>query len=509
MTNLSLALDSKITEIDALLADLAASPVAMPESSGNSSPAPCAASVEDEMESHARAKALLAQGDQSGALTVLRSLAMGGTINWEIYNDLGALLHANGQFEEAIAALRNAANLEFSSCHALRNLLVVCVQMGDIAQLLATCHQLLKQCPDDPDLPLFLRDIVANADIRFDDWRWISPQLTEQLAELEQLRALNARRANYEVLEAKAKLFDFAKTSLPEIGHANQGIFAGPRFPPRFLPVEARSRPSILLLLPPATGSLAVSRILARVVGSEYTIHDFEYKTWAEGESRTDAWRIPEYLPEGHIYWWFDAANLSRSLEHHQLNADEFKILVVMRDPRDSVVSLYHLTRDQLHLDLANDFCSSERLESMHAECERLANVSVDDYAAEHISWWTSAVLTAQKVVDTAAPRNVAFLSYALLCQDFPSFLKQLISFVGVTPDHTLVDELLISEDVKKRDTLNPSSLSFAKRASPLPGRHQRELRPDTVALLNHATSDARRWMAAMEFPSLRPTYSD
>lgn len=187
---------------------------AQPASSGHPSPAhesatlPPLSPTEEQLQ-YQQAESHLAAGEKQQAMAMLESLARRQSIRWEIYNDLGTLLLEEGRTEEAIAALRSAVSLEFSSTIALRNLAAAYVAANEIGQLLAVCHQLLKREPDDQQITLFLRDVILMTEMRLDDHAWVSPALARMPAQIDALRRRVAElESENRLLKVKSRLFD-------------------------------------------------------------------------------------------------------------------------------------------------------------------------------------------------------------------------------------------------------------------------------------------------------------
>lgn len=198
--------------IQARLHAPAAAPAAAPVSCPP--PAPPLA-FEDENRGYAEAEALLNAGDTAAALERLQDLATRGALRWDIHNDLGTLLLNAGQLEAGLQALKTAASLEFSSTHALRNLIVAYVQQGEIANALAASGLLLRKEPQNPDILAFLRDLLLEASPRLDDYGWLSPTLATRLNNEQQLQSyITTAAPAHKKNQIKAELYDWASNNL-------------------------------------------------------------------------------------------------------------------------------------------------------------------------------------------------------------------------------------------------------------------------------------------------------
>lgn len=169
----------------------------------------------EEDQAYAEAGRLIASGQSDEAIEQLRKLTYGGTIRWDIYNDLGVLLLNEGAHAEACQVLKAAASLEFSSTHALRNLIVAYVQQGEIANALAATGLLLRRDPNTPDIPGFLRDLLLEANPRLDDYAWLSSTLACTLNEYSQLKTETITEAPHrKANKIKAQLYDWLTSQI-------------------------------------------------------------------------------------------------------------------------------------------------------------------------------------------------------------------------------------------------------------------------------------------------------
>ncbi len=487
--------------IQARLHAPAAAPAAAPVSCPP--PAPPLA-FEDENRGYAEAEALLKAGDTAAALERLQDLATRGALRWDIHNDLGTLLLNAGQLEAGLQALKTAASLEFSSTHALRNLIVAYVQQGEIANALAASCLLLRKEPQNPDIPAFLRDLLLEASPRLDDYGWLSPRLAETLTEQERLRAqLEADAPRQQAQALKAELFDWCR----EVPALPEPATPSPWAPPPA--IDHADQASCIVFLPPTCGGVSVYRIMSVLCARHYHYINFEVAAYMandpyQGELSAKAGY--DYALRGSVYSWREAQRLGESLRNSALAPDDFRHLVVLRDPRDSLVSLYHILRDPQYVPPKELTAFQEH---NLREKERLAAMSVDEYVIESAPYWAQNITNLADLLADVPPERLEFLSYAVLCEDFPAFLQRLTGFLQIRPNRRVYEDLLATEDVKRQDTLRKTSMARLAKAAPLPGRHKRELRPDTIAELNRITARARQWMAALEVPEYRHLYND
>jgi hypothetical protein len=461
---------------------------------------------EEEDTSYAESERLCSEGQTADAMLILSGLADRGALRWEVYNDLGTMLINEGRGVEGLRALKMAASLEFSSTHSLRNLIVACVQQGEIANALAACGLLLRIEPHNPDIPAFLRDLLLEANPRLDDYAWLSDSLSKTLEEHTQLVARVAAEApQVRRFEIKAELFDWCKDiPQPTDQLGNSTLWSQP--PPA---INHRNQTSCIVFLPPTCGGVSVYRILSALTPGYYHYLNFEVEAHQANDpykGELSAMNGYAYDLAGSIYSWREANRLEESLHNSALCPSDLRHMIILRDPRDSLVSLYHILRDPQYVPPKelSAFQDRNRLEK-----ERLASISLDDYVLESASYWSQNITKLADLLTNVPATQIEFLSYAVLCEDFPAFLHRLVSFLQIMPTRKVYDELLKTEDVKRKDTLRSSSMARLSKAAPLPGRHKRELRPETIIELNKITATARQWMASLEVPEFRHLYDD
>ncbi len=447
----------------------------------------------------------LADNRKEEAFEALFGLATKGTTLWEAYNDLGCLLLEAGNPDAAFQAFQLATGLEKNGLNAFHNLVAACASCGEVGKALSTIRSALQRAPYDPDLTHLLADVIISTPMSFDDPSWISPEVAALLAEAPARERLFARLVD--ITTKVDAISRFVRISKPYAQEPAQG--APTRFPPLFEPVHQRARPSVMLMLPPASGSNAVSRIIPRCVEGAYAFGSPEYQLYGLGQPTHDGVPGLTFQPEGQIYYWFTSQGLSATLNNNRTDLSEFNTIVVFRDPRDVVISLFYLIQDPMHLEMARQSCSAEVYEQSKQYGTIAAAKGVDAWALEHIGDVDANIRVLMRLCESTPPHQVAFLSYALLCEDFPHFVSRLTAFLEVTPPPEVLSEILRTEDIKLKDQLTSSSLTRTQKASPTPGRHKRELRPETIQRLNEVTAISRRWLASMEEPFLRHLYAD
>lgn len=153
---------------------------------------------------------------------------------------------------------------------------------------------------------------------------------------------------------------------------------------------------------------------------------------------------------------------------HHIPRLNRYKILLLLRDPRDTLTSLYysrtysHVVENEYHRRLREDALQ----QNIDAFCLQLAS---------------NRKLLYENYLRTLAERpNVLILKYEDMVADFPVFLDRIIRFLGYAPSAYLRQAILNEADfkVEKEDI-------YAHKRQVAPGDHLRKLKPGTIRELN------------------------
>ena len=151
------------------------------------------------MREYRRAGSLLQRGRHEDAYAILKSLAERGSVQWEIYNDLGVLAQQSDKLDEAKAYLRYGASLEFNSTNCLRNLLPIYIQESELGYGLGVAAAILKQEPDNEAIGDVVVELLKATQYQADSLDWLSPSRNREIEAIkeENLR-LNAKAQELE-----------------------------------------------------------------------------------------------------------------------------------------------------------------------------------------------------------------------------------------------------------------------------------------------------------------------
>ena len=149
-------------------------------------------------------------------------------------------------------------------------------------------------------------------------------------------------------------------------------------------------------------------------------------------------------------------------------NMDKFKIILVLRDPRDVLTSYYFST-------LYNHPLSSKQL---YRERQQYANYTIDEYVLEMAKEMQKNYAAYCK--NLLGKSNVLFLKYEDMISNFGPWLHKLNAFLETKNNEQLLQSI-ISGTTFKVDKENPKSFIRNVKA----GDHLNKLKPETIEKLD------------------------
>lgn len=212
----------------------------------------------DEMSHYELACNRLDKGELNEAEALLSSLAQRGSTLWQVYFDLGRIAFEREQTDTAIEHFRTAAGLEFSSTHALRNLIAIYTMTGEYGAALAATGLTLRR-ESDPELQAHLQAIVTEANVNLDNLDWASPRWASErhTADTNQRKLeQQLQEARHTIAQLDRKLLVAQAGSLPRPGATAPGPRTG----------HPRRPLCIVHLGMPKTGSTAIQTALAQSI---------------------------------------------------------------------------------------------------------------------------------------------------------------------------------------------------------------------------------------------------
>lgn len=200
----------------------------------------------------------------------------------------------------------------------------------------------------------------------------------------------------------------------------------------------------------------------------------FDMMREKEWISASRAWKRQIYKPFGCFYGPFRTFNTSIS-DHNA-----YQVLLVLRDPRDTVVSAYYSRRySHAHPALANKI----QKEKITLKREKYRQENIDDYALRVIeSELRKYRLYYEKLIGKP---NVLFLKYEDMVTNFTSWIGKVIDFFQFAPSQKILDEIMqkANFEVRKENI-------YAHKRQVKPGDHQRKLQPKTIKAINEKCSE-------------------
>ena len=202
---------------------------------------------------------------------------------------------------------------------------------------------------------------------------------------------------------------------------------------------------------------------------------------------------IPGWVPEpfSYIYMYNTPHFVNASF-----NNPDLKLITNFRDPRDLACNQFHWAQQHpvLHK-------SAEELE----ERRRLvAEEGIDAFVSKQDNNILFRSLRALEQRLAGGDQNILKLSYSQLCLDFDQLLESIIGFLGV--DRQAVPWQVLERERTSNLENNPNWIGQVWTGSDImPGRYRRELRPETIEVIDNRYRENLRFVRSLETPRLRP----
>jgi hypothetical protein len=185
------------------------------------------------------------------------------------------------------------------------------------------------------------------------------------------------------------------------------------------------------------------------------------------------------YQSTGYFYGPF------RTFNRRIRNMEDKKILLVLRDPRDVIVSSYYALYSHVTPLLEGKKALRLRMKRRKKEKDQ----TVDEFVINRLN---SNPRFLQGYKDYAkelmGKPNVLFLKYEDMVENFGAWLDQLIEFLGMDIRKEFIDRIKAEVDFK----VSKEDIHKHKRQV-TPGDHLRKLKPETIDILNEKTREVRK----------------
>ncbi|NCJ07076.1 hypothetical protein GS597_11265 [Synechococcales cyanobacterium C] len=149
-------------------------------------------------------------------------------------------------------------------------------------------------------------------------------------------------------------------------------------------------------------------------------------------------------------------------------NIDDYKIMLMLRDPRNMLVSLYSTIRYNHIL----PFASVKDRKRMIEDRKKVSSQTIDEFVLDQKDFWLNRYqLYCNKLL---GKENVLFLRFEDMVNQKESWLSSIIYFLDVHPDEKMTSKIIREY---KTEQVNISN-------------YKRKLRSETIDILNHDFHD-------------------
>lgn len=152
---------------------------------------------------------------------------------------------------------------------------------------------------------------------------------------------------------------------------------------------------------------------------------------------------------------------------HKIPNLDEFRIVLVLRDPRDVLTSSYFSTA------FNHPVTRRDTLEKR----EKALKQTIDEYVIENCKYYKD--VYEEYSLRLIGKKNVLFLRYEDMIEDFSPWLEKLVNHCELDTNNDVFDKIISSTSFKVSE--NPQNFMRNVKA----GDHLVKLQPDTIQFLN------------------------
>lgn len=230
------------------------------------------------------------------------------------------------------------------------------------------------------------------------------------------------------------------------------------------------NRQSIIFFSVHKSASTFIKNTIFKLIGSESLI-PLRFSGYLPKNKHSEIYNNPEIMKRIMIEKGFFYGVLREYFDYS--NFDKFKIVLVLRDPRDVLTSQYFSV-------LYNHPLSRKEVVENR---KKYAGISIDDFVMEY------AIPLQKKYQDYCNHLidrpNVLFLKYEDMITEFAPWLSKLSSYLELSNNENLLNKIVeeTSFTVKKED---PKSFIRNIKA----GDHKNKLKPETITALTKLFKD-------------------
>ena len=233
--------------------------------------------------------------------------------------------------------------------------------------------------------------------------------------------------------------------------------------------VKPGGLPSVLFYSYYRCGSMFLSRALRELAGANGLQH-LDYCSYFVKVAPEQGVRLFDqetlataFHPEGCYYGTLRRAYPIPSHE-------QYRSVLLLRDPRDCLVSHYHSVRDSHTLN--NHGNLRARREALTTDIDQWVLAHAEEYRRDFLDFHCNLV----------GKPGVLFLPYEEMVTAFPEFIRKVIEHTGLDRDQSTADRI-----VQEADFEVSSENVLSHKRSVKPGNHRKKLNPETVKRLNEA----------------------
>jgi hypothetical protein len=177
----------------------------------------------------------------------------------------------------------------------------------------------------------------------------------------------------------------------------------------------------------------------------------------------------------------------------------DYRFILNARDPRDMVCNQYHWQ-------FVHEVQTETPQETL-ARRERVAREGIDAFALtfDNTKYLRGFFNAARRI----APPDRLFVGYAMYCLHFDDVVAQVAEFMGVQPGSwTRKQRARIERERVENLATNPSWIGQQWAGTDTaPGRHRRELRPETISILTERYRWFLEFLRHIDDPRVAATY--
>lgn len=249
---------------------------------------------------------------------------------------------------------------------------------------------------------------------------------------------------------------------------------------------------SVIFFSTPTSASESIFRCLTAIAAGRYKTDRWVDRFLREGRLQDIATEVPPTANRLVLHRTPQLFNPRTPLSH-------YRFILNARDPRDLVCNQYHW---QFEHPVQNE--TPEQTEERRA---RVAAAGIDHFALVQTN--EAYLRRFFEVARKIAPPDRIFVGYAMYCLGFDAVVERARAFLGVQEED-------LSEEQRQRIELERvSNLASNEKwighqwagTDTAPGRHRRELQPETIRIL----TERHRWfldfLRRMDDPRVAETY--